>query len=171
MQMHHWARMGSAGALLMGALVIWGALSLSLSDWQQTVQAQFSQLLISEVSPWQWQWSQALSRLPAALFVVSIYPLVVFFRRIEHGMLFDPDTIRALKHFSRWLLLSAIAGISTSPLLSLLLSWHQPGGQRFLSIDIGTPALNSLGVALLVWLIAQILHQGLLLARENQEFI
>lgn len=171
MQMYQWARLGWVGAIGVGGFVAWGALSLSPAQWQLATEIQFAQLIVASVDDWQWQWSRAISRLPAALFVLSLLPLIRFFRRVEQGEVFSMQTITCLRHFSRWLLISAGCSLLMTPLLSLLLSWQHPPGQRFLSIDVGVQVLNGLGLALLMWLIARILYEGLLIARENQEFV
>ena len=55
--------------------------------------------------------------------------------------------------------------------MSLALSLNHPAGQKLLAISFGSNELKAIGVALVLWVLSDLLVEGGKLQSENQQFV
>ena len=79
------------------------------------------------------------------------------------------DTIS--RFVAGWMAAAALMALLAAMAASVLLTWHQPTGQRHLALGIGSDHLFTLFFAALVWLMAHVIGQGQALAQENAAFV
>lgn len=103
--------------------------------------------------------------------LVGIYFLRRAFVNFARGEFFNIDNSRDLRRFSILLLVQAVVTPVHFMISSVLLSLHHPAGQKVLSVSFGSNELRSIGVALVLWVISNLLVEGCRLQTENQQFI
>jgi hypothetical protein len=126
--------------------------------WQTVTEAQMYALWV-------------LTALYVALGLAGLYFLRRAFLNFAGGELFNAANSRDLRRFSVLLLLHALATPAHFALSSVLLSLNHPAGQKMLSISIGSNELKAVGVALVFWVMSNLLVEGGKLQAENQQFV
>jgi hypothetical protein len=56
-------------------------------------------------------------------------------------------------------------------LSSILLSLNQPAGQKLLSISLGSGEVKVIALAMILWVMSDLLVKGGRIERENKQFI
>lgn len=103
--------------------------------------------------------------------VVGLYFLRRAFAKFANGELFDVDNSRDLRRFSVLLFAQALTTPVHLSLASILLSLNHPAGQKMLSISVGSNELKAIGVALVLWVMSDLLVEGGRLQTENRQFV
>ena len=106
--------------------------------------------------------------------VLALWTLTALYVSIGHfaqGELFNSANSRDLRRFAILLLIHALASPLHFALSSVLLSLNHPAGQKMLSIAFGSNELKAIGVALVFWVMSNLLVEGGRLQTENQQFI
>ncbi|MEM9334381.1 MAG: DUF2975 domain-containing protein [Pseudomonadota bacterium] len=93
------------------------------------------------------------------------------FANFADGELFNVANSRDLRRFAVLLLIQAVATPVHGAVTSVLLSMNHPGGQKILSIGFGSPELKATGVALVLWVMSELLVEGSRLQSENRQFV
>jgi hypothetical protein len=120
-----------------------------------------------------WQrWSGALVTLvPVVLLSIGLWEARQCFRRFIAGEVFSAHTVRCLRRFAGWVVVSVAASMVAATAVSVLLTLNNPPGLRHVAISIGTDQLFTLFFAGMVWLMAAVIGQGQALAEDNAAII
>tara|TARA_R110000782_G_scaffold56616_14_gene118679 strand:+ start:98 stop:619 length:522 start_codon:yes stop_codon:yes gene_type:complete len=127
-------------------------------QWQTVTQAQVLAL-----------WT--LTALYVSIGLAGLHYLRRAFAHFAQGELFNSANSRDLRRFAILLLIHALASPLHFALSSVLLSLNHPAGQKMLSIAFGSNELKAIGVALVFWVMSNLLVEGGRLQTENQQFI
>lgn len=108
---------------------------------------------------------------PLALLLTGVNQARRCFVLFAQGRVFTAQATDLLRRFAGWVAGAALAALVAGAATSVLLTLHNPIGQRHLAIGIGSDHLFTLFFAGLVWLMAAVIGQGQALAEENQGFV
>lgn len=147
----YWS-VADAGALAVRANLPPGAIQGSLLTWQRIVGG-----LISEG--------------PLALLLVGVWEARKCFKLFSAGQIFTTESVRYLRRFAGWAMVSVAAGIVAATAISVVITLNNPPGMRRLAVSIGSDQVFMLFFAGMVWLMAAVISQGQILAEENATFI
>lgn len=123
------------------------------------------------VSEGQWYAAWLLTTAYVSIGLVGLYFLRRAFLKFADGELFNVENSRDLRRFSLFLIAQAIATPIHLSLMSVLLSLNHPAGEKMLSIAIGSNELKAIGVALVLWVMSDLLVEGGRLDAENRQFV
>jgi len=123
------------------------------------------------VEQWQWYSLWLISLLYILIGLFGLYYLHLAFAKIAQGELFNSTNSTNIKRFSVLLFAQVIAKPIYFSLASVLLSLNHPAGERILSVLFGSHDLLTLGLAMMLWVISDLLITGSKLQSENQQFI
>jgi hypothetical protein len=93
------------------------------------------------------------------------------FAQFEQGQVFSPLATAQLRRFAGWVAAAAFAAMLAAAVMSVVLSLNNPPGARHLAIGISSNHVFTLFFAGVVWLMADIIGRGLMLAEENERFV
>lgn len=119
----------------------------------------------------QWYGLWLLTVLYLAVGLWGIYFLWRAFANFAKGELFNEHNSRNLRLFSIFLLAQAIAKPLHLALSSVLLSWNHPAGQKMLSISVGSAEVKVIALAMILWVMSDLLVKASTLDNENKQFI
>lgn len=123
------------------------------------------------LSMWQRIVAGVLTEIPLALLMVGLWQARRCFKQFSAGRFFSSTAVHSLSRFAGWTMASVIASIVTNSLISIVITLQNPVGSRSLSISFGSDQVLLLFFAGMVWLMASVIHQGQMLAKENASFI
>ncbi len=106
-----------------------------------------------------------------SLGVTSLFFLRRAFANFAKGELFTLNNSRDLRLFSIFLFAQALAKPVHFALASLLLSMNHPVGERILSISLGTGEVSLIALAIIFWVLSDLLVKASQLENENRQFI
>lgn len=123
------------------------------------------------VEDWQWfaLWSVTLVYL--AIGVAGLYFLRRPFANFARGELFNLSNSSDLKRFSVVLIVQALMKPVHFVIASLLLSANHGAGGKMLSITVGSNEGRMIALALIFWVVSNLLIEGGKLQTENQQFV
>jgi len=129
------------------------------------------QIIWRTVDHWQIvaMWILSVSYLSIGLF--AIYYLRKTFLKFSKGKLFDITTTQDLRLFTFLIFLQGIVTPLFYGFMSVLLSWNHPPGQKILSIMLGTNEIKTISLALVFWVICNLLIEAEKLKNENNQFV
>ena len=123
------------------------------------------------LQPWQ-RWAGAgVTCIPVALMLLGLWQARQCFLQFAQGRVFTQQAVQRLRAFAAWALAASVADMLTSPVLSVLLTLHNPPGMQHVAIGIGTDHVLSTLFAAMVWVMASVIAQGQMLAEENASFV
>ncbi|RMF11557.1 MAG: DUF2975 domain-containing protein [Alphaproteobacteria bacterium] len=111
------------------------------------------------------------SMLPGALMMWGLYHLRYMLLECRAGRYFSIPSVTHFRRFAWALLLYAAAMPVRSALTSVVLTWHNPPGERALALSFSSNELSALFTAVLFVIIAHILEEGRKIADENAGFL
>lgn len=120
---------------------------------------------------WQRLLGGAMTMVPIGCTVAGLHFARRCFQLFGRGEYFDIRAVKALRGFAGMTALSCVLGFVLQAPLSVVLSFHNPVGQRFISLGIGTDQLYALFISATVWVIAAVMARAVAIARENAEFV
>lgn len=123
------------------------------------------------VSDAQWYGMWVLMAFYVSIGLAGLYFLRRAFANFANGELFNMDNSRDLRRFSILLLVQAIVTPLHFAASSVLLSLNHPAGQKMLSISFGSNEMRAIGVALVLWVMSNLLVEGCKLQTENRQFV
>lgn len=123
------------------------------------------------VTPGQWYGLWMLTVLHLAIGLGGLYFLRRAFANFAKGELFNQDNSRDLRMFSIFLFAQALAKPIHLALSSVLLSWYHPAGQRMLSITLGSDEIKVIALAMILWVMSDLLVKASALDSENRQFV
>lgn len=107
--------------------------------------------------------------LPLAVWELILYYLILLFKAYEQGDIFSYQTVRYLQYVGYAVVAGQVLHPFYEALLSLVLTWHHPRGERMISIGFSGTNLGLLLAALMIILIAWIMREGCRL-KEEQDY-
>lgn len=109
--------------------------------------------------------------IPGGIMVWGLSEVRRMLQETAAGHYFSLSAVCHFRRFSWAMLLYAGALPVQSAFLSVVLTMHNPPGERMLAIRLGTTELNALFVAILFVIIAHVLEEGRKIADENATFL
>lgn len=123
------------------------------------------------VSSMQWYSLWLLTVLYVAIGLAGLYFLCRAFFRFANGEFFNQSNSRDLRLFSILLFAQALAKPLHFSLSSVLLSINHPAGQKMLSISLGSDEIKVIALAMILWVMSDLLVSASKLENENKQFI
>lgn len=103
--------------------------------------------------------------------LIGVYFLQRAFARFARGATFELATSCDLRRFAMLLFVQALARPIYLALSSVWLSWNHPAGERILSLMIGSEEFQALALAMILWVICDLLVKANRLDHENKQFV
>ncbi len=128
-------------------------------------------LQLDTIQPWQIISSALYSVGATLVLVLGLWNLRLLFNNFKRGEFFGEPSTRALHVLSQVLLISAVLKCLSSAVLSVLLTWNNPAGEKALVICFGSNELWMLFIAATFLAITWTFKEGQKLAQENAEFV
>ncbi len=125
----------------------------------------------ASVDSWQWYILWLCTFLYLMLGVYSLYILRRPFKNFAKGELFSLSNSLNLRSFSKLLFAQALAKPLLFTLSSVLLSLNHASGEKILSISLGSNEFTIIALAVIFWVISNLLVEANRLKTENQEFV
>lgn len=123
------------------------------------------------VSDIQWYSFWLLTVLYVATGLAGLYFLRRAFSNFAKGQLFNHSNSRDLRLFSILLFAQALAKPLYLSISSVLLSMNHPAGQKILSVSFGSDGIKVIALAMILWVMSDLLVRGCKLESENKQFI
>ena len=98
--------------------------------------------------------------IPTGVAMCGAYYLIRLFRLYEKGHIYTPANVYCFRKLSRVLIWWFAAGIVHRSLLSIVLTLHNPLGQRMLTVELGSPDLTALLLGGILAIIAWVMEEG-----------
>lgn len=119
----------------------------------------------------QWYSFWLLSMIYLAIGMGGFYFLRRAFANFAKGELFNFNNSRDLRLFSIFLFAQALARPIHFALSSVVLSWNHSPGEKILSISLGSGEIEVLSLAMILWVMSDLLVKASKLEKENKQFI
>jgi len=123
------------------------------------------------VSNTQWYSLWLLTVFYVAIGLAGLYFLRRAFSNFAKGQLFNHSNSHDLRLFSILLFAQALAKPLHFSVSSILLSMNHPAGQKMLSISFGSNEVEVIALAMILWVMSDLLVKGSKLENENKQFI
>lgn len=119
----------------------------------------------------QWYGFWCLTVLYLSVGLGGLYFLRRAFTNFARGELFNQDNSQDLRLFAIFLFAQALAKPLHLALSSVLLSWNHPAGQKMMSISLGSDEVKVIALAMILWVMGDLLIKANTLETENQQFV
>lgn len=103
--------------------------------------------------------------------LAGLYFLRRAFSNFAKEQLFNNSNSRDLRLFSILLFAQALAKPLHFSVSSVLLSMNHPAGQKMLSVTLGSSEAKVIALAMILWVMSDLLVRGSQLENENKQFI
>lgn len=123
------------------------------------------------ITGWQRTASGVVMAIPLGLLLAGVWQARRCFAMFARGQVFTRQATVLLGRFAGWVAWAALASMLAGGVGSVLLTWHNPPGQRQLALGISSDHVFTLFFAGTVWLLAAVIAQGRSLAEENEGFV
>lgn len=123
------------------------------------------------VSDMQWYGLWLLTLCYVAIGLTGLYFLRRAFSNFARGELFNLNNSRDLRRFSILLFAQAFAKPLHFSMSSLLLSINHPAGEKMLSVSLGSGEIKVIVLAMILWVMSDLLVRASKLETENKQFI
>lgn len=123
------------------------------------------------VSNMQWYSLWLLTTLYIAIGLAGIYFLRRAFFNFAKGELFNYSNSRDLRLFSILLFAQALAKPLHFSFSSIVLSINHSAGHKMLSVSFGSDEVKIIALAMILWVMSDLLVKGSKLENENKQFI
>lgn len=158
-------------ALPVLTVVVWMNFETFGSELRRGIGIECGTPLPTELLPVQIVLGIGVMMLPTSVKVFGLWHLRRLLAAFADGRVYTAENIRALRLFA-WAVAGSIAlGMLMVPLLSVILTFDNPPGQRVLVFGIGSDDFMALFVSGVFALIAHTMEFGRSLASENAEFV
>ena len=128
-------------------------------------------IIWASVSQQQWLFMWFLSVLHLSLAWLGVYFLRKAFARFSRGEFFNQSNCKCLRLFAIFLLLQSLMSPFLNAIYSVLLSWNHPPGEKLLVLSYGSPDIKLIALAMIFWVISDLLVRATNIDRENKQFI
>ena len=109
--------------------------------------------------------------IPGGIAIYGLLALRRLFDAYRAGAIFAPGNAVHLRTFAVSVVASVLAKFVTAPVLSVVLSWHNPPGTRALAITLNSDDLGALFVGFLFLVVAWIMAEAQRLAEDNAQIV
>ncbi len=123
------------------------------------------------VEPWQLYGLWFVSVCFWAIAVAALYFLRRAFSAFAKGELFTAENSQSIRVFAVLVFAQAVSKPLQAAIASVLLSLNHPEGQRMLSITLGSDTVQTIGLSMILWIVAEILIAAHHLENENKQFV
>ena len=123
------------------------------------------------VEQWQWYLLWASTTIYVAIGLLGLYFLHRAFKKISAGELFNLSNSLNIRRFSILLFVQAVAKPAYLLFASVLLSLNHPEGEKMLTLSFGSQELTTLALAMILWVVSDVLVVGCRLQSENRQFV
>lgn len=151
--------------------VVWYWINLPTHITQLQAQYPDSLFAMEYISPTRWGLATLISLSSSGVLIFALWQLRSLFSAFQQGVVFSYETTRRLHRFGFALLICAILRPITTGLLSVVLSWGNPPGNRTLIFELGSNEIALMLGAATFLIITWIFREGQRLTQENAEFI
>jgi hypothetical protein len=125
----------------------------------------------AEIRPAQQGLGFAVSMIPASVLVWGLWRLREVFSGFATGVFFSARTVEGIRAFALAVTLQALLRPVATTLLSIVLTMHNPPGQRALVVAFGSRELESLFIGGIFLAVACVMAEGRRLAEDNAQFV
>ena len=125
----------------------------------------------STLQTWQRLAGGAIAEIGVLVLLLGIWEARRFFRLLIQNRIFCAQAVRCLRAFAGWAMASAITAIAGNMAISVILTINNLPGMRHLALGVSSDHLLLFLFAGMVWVMADIIHEGQLLAEENSRFV
>lgn len=123
------------------------------------------------VVSWQWYTLWMLTVVYMAVGLAGVYFLRKAFSSFAKGHWFDLENSASLRAFAILLIVQGLAKPVYNTIASVLLSWNHPAGQKVLAITVGSYELVLVTSGIVMWVLCDLLVDGIKARKENQQFV
>jgi hypothetical protein len=109
-----------------------------------------------------------VSMLKGTVIMYIIRTLKRLFGWYEQGVFFSGETVACFRHLSAALIWWVVAGLISSPLMSMVLTMNNPVGQRSISLTFQSADLTALIIGGVLSVIAKVMESGRRLQEEME---
>lgn len=109
-----------------------------------------------------------ISAIPMIINMYIVYLLIKLFKMYERSEIFSINNVRTISNIGYAMLLGQIIDPIYQALMGLVLTWHNPPGQRLMAVTLDQTNVGIVITALLVILISWIMAEGQHLREEQQ---
>ncbi len=107
--------------------------------------------------------------IPLSIHLFTLYFLIVLFKQFERNNIFAKINVHYIKRIGYTVLAGQLLNPLYQALISPVLTWHNPPGQRVVTITLSGTNLGLLLTSLLIILISWIMAEGYKL-KEEQDY-
>jgi len=119
----------------------------------------------------QWYSLWFLTVIYISIGLTGLYFLRRAFSNFAKGQLFNYRNSRDLRHFSILLFAQALAKPLHFAISSVVLSINHPAGQKLFLFSFGSDEIKVIALAMILWVMSDLLVRGSKLENENKQFI
>ena len=123
------------------------------------------------IEQWQWYVLWAVTAFYLAIGLLGLYFLHKAFKKIAAGEFFNLPNSLNLRRFSTLLFIQAAAKPLYFAIASVLLSLNHSAGEKVLVLSFGSQELAMLALAMILWVLSDVLVAGCRLQSENRQFV
>ncbi len=109
-----------------------------------------------------------VSMAAACVFLWGLWTLVRLFRLYESGRIFEMENVACFRTLGRVFIGQAAANLMLPPLLSVILTLHNPAGQKQLALSFGSGVFFLFLAGAIVLVIASVMEEGRKLEEERR---
>lgn len=123
------------------------------------------------VTAWQWYLLWGITAAYISIGLIGLYFLQCAFRNFANGEFFNLTNSRYIRIFSIFLFVQALAKPIYFTLSSVLLSLNHPKGEKIFSISVGSNEIIIIALAMILWVISDLLVTASNLKMETEQYI
>ena len=123
------------------------------------------------VEQWQWYLLWVATTVYLAISLFGLYFLHRAFKKIAAGELFNLSNSLNIRRFSILLFVLAAAKPIYFSFASVFLSLNHPAGEKMFALSFGSQELTTLALAMILWVVSDVLVAGCRLQSENRQFV
>lgn len=112
-----------------------------------------------------------LTMIPGLISLYGLLALRRLFDAYRRGALFAAGNALCLRTFAFSIVVATVAKMLMIPVMSVVLSWHNPPGNRALSIAINSDDLGALFAGFLFLVVAWIMAEAQRIAEDNAQIV
>ncbi len=108
-----------------------------------------------------------VSLVPTSVIIYGLLNLKTLFSLYEQGIVFTQGNVQCFHRLGLSLMALVIAGFIHTPLLSMVLSFNNPEGQRMLTLQFGTQNLSLFIMGAMLVLVSWVMSEAVKLEHEQ----
>jgi cellulose synthase/poly-beta-1,6-N-acetylglucosamine synthase-like glycosyltransferase len=108
------------------------------------------------------------SLIPLAVKMAGLYVLIKLFRLYENAEIFSSHNVACFRNLGRILMLWVISQLIYIPLISLVITYNNPPGERAIAVSLGSTDLTALIVGVILLVVSWVMDEGRKLEDEQR---